>query len=574
MAATIRLAGSGRRHHNTSATVAPQSLTTAQLAAPAVMTLHLREAPGGESLGVRLARQHLTPASRRRFIGPGELIALHGAAAVDIHQVSAWATGAGLRVRPGGAGTATVDVSGSVGALASAFGVGMVRCHDRDPRSGAVSVYRDHLGELSIPAHLDGVITAALGLSDRPIARSRLAVLPRGVTAPHSYTAEQIAGIYDFPRLADGGDGATITVGIAELGGAVQRADVAALMSRNPRLRIVEEAVNGWGPRSDPLGADTEVALDWQVIAGVLAHCAPLAHVHIIIKYAPNTDRGFTNLEASFATDGRDYSAVSTSWGAPETLWSASAMDAMDRAFQLGAVRGIVHAVAAGDNGSTDAGDDGRQHADHPASAPHALGCGGTRLVAVDGRRVSEEAWNELGVGQGATGGGVSDHFDVPRYQSMAAIQPTSANGPRQGRGVPDVAGNADPLTGYRVHHLGTDSVVGGTSAVAPLWAALLAVVSASTGHRLGAVHPTLYAARHAGFNDITGGDNGAYRALTGWDAVTGLGTPAGRRLCDAVRTSISLPGMVPTLRLAPRRNRSASVTDPPVGAARERGIE
>jgi kumamolisin len=295
------------------------------------------------------------------------------------------------------------------------------------------------------------------------------------------------------------------------------------------------------GAGSDPFGPDTEVALDWQVIAGALAHCAPQADVLVVIKYAPNTDRGFTNLATSFATDGRDYMTVSTSWGAPEDLWTPGAMDAMDRAFEMGAVRGIVHAVAAGDNGSADARVDGRQHADHPASAPHAVGCGGTRLVAEGGRRISEETWNELRVGQGATGGGVSEHFTVPPYQAGAGIRPISANDGASGRGVPDVAGNADPLTGYVIHHRGADMVVGGTSAVAPLWAALLAAVSAGTGHRLGDVLPALYGARDVGFTDVVAGDNGAYRTAAGWDPATGLGVPSGRDLCAALKTMLVL---------------------------------
>ena len=290
------------------------------------------------------------------------------------------------------------------------------------------------------------------------------------------------------------------------------------------------------------------MALDWQVIAGVLAHCAPEAELIVVIKYASNTDRGFTNLEASFATDGRDYSAVSTSWGAPEDRWTPAAMNAMDRAFQLGALRGIVHSVAAGDNGSTDGRGDGRQHADHPASAPHAVSCGGTRLIADHGQRIDEVAWNELRAGQGATGGGVSEHFGVPRYQAAAGIHPFSANDGRNGRGVPDVAGNADPLTGYVIHHRGVDTVVGGTSAVAPLWTALFAVVSASVGHRLGDVLPALYGARDVGFTDVTAGTTAPTAASPGWDASTGLGVPAGRGLCAALRSSMVVRAPRPPL--------------------------
>jgi kumamolisin len=553
MAATVRLAGSAQLRTHPSEVVTRRPLTNAELAAPAVVTMHLRESPRGDSLGVALARQHQTPVQHRHYLSTPELVRAHRAGGDDVAAVMRWATAAGLRVRPRNGAETSLDVSGALGALARAFDVELEGCRARDLCSGALAVYRDHRGELSLPAALDGAVTAVLGLSDRPLARPRLAVLPRGSAAACWYAPLDIARIYDFPLLPDGGAGMKIAVGVAELGGAVYRPDLAAFSAQNPRLRVVEESVQGWGPVSDPFGPDTEVALDWQVIAGALAYSAPQAEIVIVIKYAPNTDRGFTNVEASFATDGRDYMAVSTSWGSPEDLWTPTAMDAMDHAFQMGALRGIVHTVAAGDNGSADARVDGRQHADHPASAPHAVGCGGTRLVAENGRRISEEAWNELRVGQGATGGGVSDHFAVPRYQAGAGIRPVSANDGRPGRGVPDVAGNADPLTGYVIHHRGVDTVVGGTSAVAPLWAALLAAVSAGTGHRLGDVLPALYGARDAGFTDVISGDNGGYRASAGWDSATGLGVPSGRALCAALKTALVLrrPGVVAADRAA-----------------------
>ena len=553
MVATVRLAGSARLRPRFTDSVTTRPLTHAELAAPAVVTVHLRESPKSDTLAVALARQHHTPVQARRYINAAELIHNHSARVDDVEAVTRWAFAAGLRTRRHHGATATLDVSGSLGALARAFDVTMEGCRARDAGTGALTVYRDHREELSVPRDLDGVVTTALGLSDRPVARPRLSVLPRGRIASYSYSPEELARIYDFPDLPNGGQGTRITVGIAELGGAVHRPDVSAFAARHSRLRVVEEAVNGWGPVSDPFGPDIEVALDWQVIAGVLVRCAPQADVLIVIKYAPNTDRGFTNLEASFATDGRDYAAVSTSWGAPEDRWTPAAMDAMDRAFQMGALRGMVHSVAAGDNGSTDARNDSRQHADHPASSPHAVGCGGTRLIAEGGRRVSEEAWNELRAGQGATGGGVSEHFAVPRYQSSAGVRPMSVNDGRAGRGVPDVSGNADPLTGYVIHHRGVDSVVGGTSAVAPLWTALVAVVSASTGHRLGNVLPALYGARAAGFTDVTAGDNGAYPAAPGWDPATGLGVPSGRGLCAALKTSLVVPRPSPATTASPR---------------------
>jgi kumamolisin len=110
------------------------------------------------------------------------------------------------------------------------------------------------------------------------------------------------------------------------------------------------------------------------------------------------------------------------------------------------------------------------------------------------------------------------------------------------GRGVPDVAGNADPTTGYQVYADGKAQVVGGTSAVAPLWAALISRLAQATGQRFGLIQPTLYAGITPGidvegFNDITSGNNGAYSAGPGWDACTGLGSPEGAVLLKRLQS-------------------------------------
>jgi len=176
-------------------------------------------------------------------------------------------------------------------------------------------------------------------------------------------------------------------------------------------------------------------------------------------------------------------------------------------------------------------------HCDFPASSPNALACGGTKLVGNTSTFAitSEVVWNELASSEGATGGGVSDVFPLPSYQASAGV-PASAAGGRAGRGVPDVAGNADPVTGYLVVVDGQRQPIGGTSAVAPLWAGLIARLAQATGKRLGLLQPMLYAGASAGvatqgFNDIVGGTNGAYKAGPGWDACTGLGSPNGAAL-------------------------------------------
>jgi len=192
---------------------------------------------------------------------------------------------------------------------------------------------------------------------------------------------------------------------------------------------------------------------------------------------------------------------------------------------------GVTVCVAAGDNGSADGDNDGNNHVDFPASDPFVLGCGGTSLQASNDQIVNETVWNDLPNG-GATGGGVSDMFPLPTWQEGFDVpSPTVQGG---GRGVPDVSGDADPNTGYNILVDGESAVVGGTSAVAPLWAGLVARINQATGKAtgktIGYLNPLLYtqAVEAEGFHDITQGNNGAFSAGPGWDACTGLGSPDG----------------------------------------------
>ena len=221
----------------------------------------------------------------------------------------------------------------------------------------------------------------------------------------------------------------------------------------------------------------------------------------------------------------------------------------MDQAFADATAMGVTVTAAAGDSGSSDTPAGGAtDHVDFPACSPHVLACGGTSLLAdtATAAVTSESVWNN-GRGNGATGGGVSDTFSQPPWQTSAGVplrgrQQRSAQPETSGRGVPDVAADADPRTGYQVFVDGKATVFGGTSAVAPLWAALVCRLCQSLGHRLGLLQPALYADARpgvtpAGFRDVTSGDNGRDHAGPGWDSCTGLGVPDGTALL-AVLTS------------------------------------
>jgi kumamolisin len=296
------------------------------------------------------------------------------------------------------------------------------------------------------------------------------------------------------------------------------------------------------GSNSPGQQADGEVELDIEVVGGVAPGAVQAVY------FAPNTDQGFIDAIAQAVHATPSPIAISISWGQSEDQWSAQSRTAMDQAFADAAALGVTVTVAAGDNGSSD--DPNGQtsvHCDFPASSPHALACGGTKLVGNTSSFAitSEVVWNELASNEGAGGGGVSDVFPLPSFQANAGVPKSatasgsgpSASGPSgTGRGVPDVAGNADPVTGYLVVVDGQRQPIGGTSAVAPLWAGLIARLAQATGKRFGLLQPVLYAGvapgtAATGFNDIVEGTNGAYKAGPGWDACTGLGSPNGAAL-------------------------------------------
>src|SRR5581483_9451119 len=260
----------------------------------------------------------------------------------------------------------------------------------------------------------------------------------------------------------------------------------------------------------------------------------------IVVYFAPNTSRGFVDSITKAIHDTQHKPTIlSISWGGPENTWSRQAMITIDNALQSAAALGITITCAAGDHGFGDGVADGHAHVNFPASSPHLLACGGTKLVGSGAKIQSEVVWND-GPGHGATGGGISDVFAVPSYQSKSKI-PSSINpGKRKGRGIPDVAGNADPATGYKVRVDGKEVVLGGTSAVAPLWAALVALINQKLQRNVGFINPELYngsAGSHA-LHDITLGNNGGYSARAGWDACTGLGTPDGKAILSLLSST------------------------------------
>lgn len=260
---------------------------------------------------------------------------------------------------------------------------------------------------------------------------------------------------------------------------------------------------------------------------------AVAAGAEMIVYFAPLSDRGFVDALTTAIFDPREPSVISISWGDAELNWTEQARSAMDNAFRAAAALGITVCAATGDAGWTDGVAGRYPHVDYPASSPYVLACGGTRLE-VDGGAIAETVWNNHN--GNATGGGVSAIYPIPAWQTGARVPRSIARG-GHGRGVPDVAGNADPETGYLIGTGEDNFGWGGTSAVAPLWSGLIACLNQGLGTRIGYLNSLLYEAigRQA-FNDVPRGGNGAYRARRDrWDACTGNGSPRGSALLAAL---------------------------------------
>ncbi len=485
-------------------------------------------------------RRHLT---RQEFAGE------HGIGSSDIQPLRRLAREFGLQLVGDGLGpknrarklgSRRVKLRGSVRSFSRAFGVDVVRVEDKDG-----NVFRTYVGPLTVPSGFDGNIVNVLGLDNRPTANPRSKPFPRtGGFKPNlgatSFNPDQIAKLYNFPS---GVTGKGQTIAMIELKGGYRKRDLRTYFKQLGLSNIDISYVPAGSqndPTGNPNGADSEVMLDIEV-AGAVANGA-----RQVVYFGTTANQGFLNAVSTAIHDEINQpSILSISWGAAESEWTASDMISFDEAFQAAAAMGISVFVAAGDDGSNDGIDPASiAHADFPGSSPYATTCGGTRLISTDGQTIAREVvWNDGH--SGGTGGGVSDFFDPPFYQVASSVPPSANPDGRIGRGVPDVAGNADPKTGYNIRIDGVDSVWGGTSAVAPLWAGLTALLNESLGQPVGFLNPLLYSTISqlpGAMRGVLQGNNdttervGGYSARPGWDPCTGLGTPNGELILQALR--------------------------------------
>ena len=337
-----------------------------------------------------------------------------GADPEDVRKVEEFAASNTLTVGEIDLARRSIVLTGTVAKMNEAFGT-QLRLY-QSPEG----FYRGRTGHLLIPADMEESIVGVFGLDDRPQVRAKLRrhfdTAGARAVGDTSYTPDQVAQLYGFPGV---GNGKGQTVAIIELGGGFAPADLNAYFAKlgiAPAPSVTAVSVDGAlnQPVGDPNSADGEVLLDIEIVGAA----APGAR--IVVYFGPNTDQGFLDAISTAVHDQlRKPSVISISWGGAESTWTDQSLKAYDQAFQEAGLLGVSVCCASGDDGSADGVTDGAAHVDFPASSPNVLACGGTRLESTAGKATKEVVWNH-GLGKGASGGGVSDKFPLPAYQSAA----------------------------------------------------------------------------------------------------------------------------------------------------------
>jgi kumamolisin len=510
------------------------------------VTVRVRSAGDPQSLVQKAYELANMPIARRKYLTHDELEANHGASQEDLDKIEHFAQQHDLTVVHRSAAERSIVLKGKLGDLLAAFPADVQIYHH------AGGTYRGRRGEITMPQELAGIVTGVFGFDTRPkhrhraryvapmkadnnstgAANRRKRVEHGGPGGQNGVAATEFAKRYNFPASFDGSGQ---TIAIIELGGGYRNSDLQVFFHEIglPAPNVSSISVDHAGNHpTTPDSADGEVMLDIEV-AGAVAPKANFA-----VYFAPNNgDKGFIDaINAAVHDRQRKPSVISVSWGGPEAASDQQSITAYHELFAAAGTLGITVCIASGDHGTADedAADwDGKIHVDYPASDDLVLGCGGTQIE--NGKDV---VWNDgtpfnanvQGGGGWASGGGISEIFPVPSYQQGAHL-PVSIDNGKPGRGVPDIAMSA---TDYFSRVDNAEGASGGTSAVAPLMAALVARLNQAKKKNVGFLNPFLYANAAKVMHDVTSGTNAikstlkGYTAGPGWDACTGLGTPDG----------------------------------------------
>jgi kumamolisin len=481
----------------------------------------------------------------RRRMSKMAFVARHGADPLAVRKIVQTFHRYGLRLVEQDIAARTLSIRGPVAKFEAVFNVRLFQYAHPD------GAYRGRVGPLYIPRELKRMVRGVFGLDNRRIARrgrvrARALVGAAGGTGDDSwYMPADMIKRYNFPV----GDGAGQNIAALEFGGGYQPDDLsaffkAAQVAANPNVTSLSVD----GTATDLMDDDTpEVMMDVEILSGICPQAS------LTLYFAAPTSSGWIGALGRAIHDSTDVGVISISWGAPDdgSTWTQQDRDHIDELLKDAAKLHITVCAATGDNGSSDGCTDGHAHTDFPASSAFLLAVGGTTIPA-KGTTQPDVVWKEGtglddgSINDGSTGGGVSNVVPRPDWQSGVNIQTVNPGG-FNGRCVPDVALNADwTVSPYFTIANGSITRNGGTSAAAPLMAALVTLINgARTNSRVGFLSPQLYQLSAPGGSntigamactDVTAGDNvtahvGGYSASKGYDAVSGWGTPDGKKL-------------------------------------------
>lgn len=508
----------------------------------ATLTIVVRPLNDRAVLDQWVQEQALKPLKDRLYLSKIDLASRFGAASKDLDQVEKYASAHNLVVIDRQAASRSLQIRGALGDLLNAFPAN-VKMYQH-----ATGPYRGRTGEIQVPPDLSPIITAVLGFDTRKKRRSNYSTRISAAAGPGGANGQPppfFANRYKFPQQYQGIplDGTGQTIAILELGGGYRTGDLQQYFNEIglPMPTVSQVSVDGVSSSpSTPDSDDGEVMLDIEVAGAI----APKAN--FLVYFAPNQgDAGFVDAIRSAVHDPeRRIDIISISWGSPEPAsTNTQELAAYHDLFVDAAALGITVCVATGDHGVADlpaAQWDGSIHVDHPAVDPMVIACGGTQIDATN----KDVVWNDglpfdvtsTDGGGWAGGGGISKCYQLPTYQQNAHL-PVSIDGGQPGRGTPDIAMSA---TNYFNRVDSVEYAGGGTSAVAPLMAALVALLNQAKQKNIGFINPFLYA-NPGCFGDVTQGTNGitgtipGYAAGPGWDACSGLGTPDGTAILNAL---------------------------------------
>jgi kumamolisin len=528
------------------------------------------ELPSVKELCEEPPRQHLTHA---------QILERYGTPRRHLAVVERFADEHGLLIREVRPEHGLVTLAGTPKAMKSAFRVDLKQYARVEQKR---EHFYSHTRPIELPSELRHIVLGVFGLDTQPLDPHPLVhrcsvALPRPIeSGAHeellSYSAREVAQLYRYPPF----QGAGQCLGLIELTGGYNPSDIETYFKRfgiDPNI-LVNVGPNKYG---EDAFSDAEVTLDVEIAATVCPRS------RIVVYNAGSSDYSLKDFLCIFSRAIGDQenqpSVLSTSWAFPEgPLIQQQEEQAFERLFSIAALMGITICGASGDMGSqvpipfatpTQASTVPATY--YPAASPLVLGCGGTTLIARDGLIQSERVWNRLheelvmsfsdeegaapvAMAAGASGGGVSRKNDLPSYQRDMKVPETVTvswtDGKFQvlkrqsGRGVPDVAANADLHTGYEVYFRGHWGVAAGTSAAAPMWAALVTRLNEGLGKRVGLLQPHLYQFVRGGapvVRRITEGGNGAFFAnpTSVWNPCTGLGSPDGEQLFLALEKAL-----------------------------------